>query len=319
MRTVLLSACLLLSSSLAAQAIPSTGVERDPGADSFWRLSYDNDFFTATDRYFTQGILLEIGAPWVRRIPVTGALIAPRTSHVRYSLAYEDDGYTPTDLKASAILVGDRPYAGTKQLRVIAVALDTMRRQRVSSALNVGILGQGAGGAEIQTWIHRQTGNTIPRGWHHQIRNDVILNYEAGVERELVRTGSHLSLAGSGVGRIGTYNTSAAIGTTLLAGRVGSPFGRIPASAAAAYVYLKPQVSLVGYDATLQGGLINRGSPYTIAAGDLRRLVFRQYAGVVYQRGSWYAEYYQSVTSPEFSGGDRQRSGGFVIGRRAQR
>jgi lipid A 3-O-deacylase len=315
MRTALLPALLLFSSVVVAQAIPTSGVERDPGGESFWRLSYDNDFFTATDRYFTQGIAIEVAARWVRRIPVSRALIAPGASHLRYSLAYEDDGYTPSDLKAAAVLVGDRPYAGTKQLRIAAVALDTVRRRRVTSSLNVGIVGQGAGGAEIQTFIHRHTGNTIPRGWVHQIRNDLILNYEAGVERELLHAGSRLSLTGSGVARIGTYNSSASVGATLMVGRIGSPFSNALRSSRAAYVYLRPQVSLIGYDATLQGGLFNRASPYTIAAGDLRRIVARQYAGVVYRRGNWFAEYYQSVLSPEFTGADRQRSGGFIFGR----
>jgi lipid A 3-O-deacylase len=318
MRTTWLCAFLAVSSSAAAQAISTTGVERDPGRDTFWRLAYDNDFFTATDRYFTQGIALEVAASWVRRIPVARALIAPPNTQLRYSIAYEDDGYTPTDLKASAILLRDRPYAGTKQLRVIALARDTAHRQRITSGLNIGIIGQGAGGAEIQTFIHRHTGNTIPRGWQHQIRNDVILNYEAGLERELMRAGSHVSLAGNAVGRLGTYNTALGIGTTLLAGRVGAPFREQVPNSRAMYAYFKPQVNVVGYDATLQGGLFNRTSPYTIAAGDLRRVVYRHAIGAVYRRGTWYAEYYQSLTTPEFAGGKRQRSGGFVLGRVAR-
>jgi lipid A 3-O-deacylase len=316
MHIALTVAALLYASTLTAQAVATAGVERDPGGDSFWRLAYDNDFFAATDRYFTQGVVFEVGAPWVRRIPLRRALIAPAGSSTRYSLAYEDDGYTPTDLKAAEILATDRPYAGTKQLRLIAVARDTLRRQRISSALTVGIVGQGAGGAEIQTWIHRRTGNTIPRGWRHQIRNDVILNYEAGVERALLTAGSHLTLSGSGVGRVGTYNTSLALGTTLLVGQTASAFRSV--TSRAAFVYLKPQVVLVGHDATLQGGLFNRSSPYTIASSNVRRAVYRQSAGFVYRRGGWYAEYYQSLITPEFVGGLRQRSGGFVLGRGAQ-
>ncbi len=137
---------LLLASPLAGQAISTAGVERDAGQSHLWRLAYDNDFFAATDRDFTQGIVLEVLDPRSARLPLTRALIAPRGGVSRIGIAYEDDGYTPSDLKASGILRGDHPYAGTKQLRLTRSATDTLRRQRITSALTLGIIGQGAGG-----------------------------------------------------------------------------------------------------------------------------------------------------------------------------
>lgn len=296
-----------------AQAITTTGVERDTRASAYWRLAYDNDFFTATDRYFTQGISLEVVAPRLAAFPLMRVLLEPRGSAMRYGVAYADDGYTASDLKASQILARDHPYAGTKQLRAFTLALDTVRRQRVTSALTVGIVGPGAAGAAIQTFIHRQTGNTIPQGWHNQIRNDLILNYETGLERELLHARGVL-VTGTGMARVGTYNTAMTVGTTLLAGRVGSPFGAVQSQSRGFFVYLKPQLNAVAYDATLQGGLINRSSPYTIAARDLSRLVYRQQLGVVYRSGTRYIEYYQTSATPEFRGGRAHRSGGFQIG-----
>jgi lipid A 3-O-deacylase len=315
MRTPLLLAFVLAAARTNAQAISTVGVERDIGTDRFWRLAYDNDFFAATDRYFTQGIVLEVAAPWVRRIPITRVLLTPSHAHTRYSIAYEDDGYTPTDLKVSSVLVGDRPYAGTKQLRVVALARDTLRHRRLTSSVNIGIVGQGAGGKEIQTFIHQRTGNTIPQGWSHQIRNDVILNYEAGLEQQVANYRSRVNVSAHTMARVGTYNTGTAVGATVLAGQVGSPFRANDKPSGAAFVYLKPQIHIVGYDATLQGGLFNRSSPYTVPSHDVRRLVYRQSIGAVFRRGSWYAEYYRSVVSPEFRGGLVQQSGGFVIGR----
>ena len=209
--------------SAVAQAVSTSGVERDVAAASYWRLAYDNDFFTATDRYFTQGIALEVVSPRLAKVPLMRVLLAPSGSRVRFGLAYVDDGYTASDLKASQILTGDHPYAGTKQLRAFTLALDTVRQQRVSSSLTVGIIGPGAAGREIQTFIHRRTGNTIPQGWGNEIRNDLILNYEAGVERAFARVPGVL-LTGGGMARVGTYNTAATLATTLLAGRVASPF-----------------------------------------------------------------------------------------------
>lgn len=309
----LLLALLLVSRGAGAQAISTTGVERDTRQASFWRLTYDNDFFTATDRYFTQGIAIEVMSPGLRRLPAMRALLVPAGSTMRYGVLYEDDGYTSSDLKAAQILTGDHPYAGTKQLRVFTIAADSARRQRVTSSLNVGIIGQGAGGAEIQTFIHRHTGNTIPQGWSNQIRNDVILNYEAGIERALSGAGHHFLVTGSASARLGTYNTAITSGITLMVGQFGDPFGAATPRRAF-FAYLKPQLNVVGYDATLQGGLFNRTSPYTIAARDLSRLVYRQQAGFVYRSGNRYVEYYLSLGTPEFHGARMHRTGGLLFG-----
>ena len=314
MKRILPGVALLLVNTLSAQAISTTGVERDLPGTASWRLAYDNDFFAATDRYFTQGIVLEVTSPRLGRIPLMRALITPRGMVARHSIVFEDDGYTASDLKAPQILYGDHPYAGTKQLRAQAIATDTGRRQRITSSLNVGIIGPGAGGAEIQTFIHRRTGNTIPQGWGNQVRNDLILNYEAGIEREVYRAGRSLLVTGSGVARLGTYNTAVTAGTTLMLGRVGTPFSAIPSTRRAFYLYLKPQLNVVGYDATLQGGLFNRTSPYTISNGDLRRVVYRSQVGLAYRSGSRFIEYYRTMATPEFRGARAHRSGGFQIG-----
>ena len=298
---------------LTAQAISTAGVERDTGQPHSWRLAYDNDFFTATDRYFTQGLVLEVFDPRLSRLSAV-LLPASRGGTLRTGIAYEDDGYTPSDLTAPGILRGDHPYVGTKQVRLLGIATDTLRRQRITSALTLGIIGQGAGGEEIQTFIHRHTGNTIPRGWVHQIRNDAIVNYEAGIERQVFRAGRSLLLTTSGVARLGTYNTAVTGGATLMVGRVGTPFAARQSARREFFVYAKPQLNVVGYDATLQGGLFNRSSPYTIAAGDLARVVYRQQVGVVYRSGSRFIEYYRTQASREFRGAIAHRSGGFLIG-----
>jgi lipid A 3-O-deacylase len=37
--------------------------------DHYFRLNYDNDFFSATDRYYTQGILAELILPGIKKSP----------------------------------------------------------------------------------------------------------------------------------------------------------------------------------------------------------------------------------------------------------
>ncbi len=305
-RLALLSLSLLAFVAIApvhGQEIAATGIERELSQPRFWRIVYENDFFGATDRYYTQGIYLEAVQPSLARSPLRRVLVVPARSAIRFGVAFADEGYTGSDLKEAAIVPGDHPWAGTKQLHAFAIATDTTRNRRITSQLTVGIIGQGAAGREIQTFIHERTGNTIPQGWHNQIRNDVILNYSVGTEQRLVAAGRAMELWSAGTARVGTYQTSLAFAGTLLAGRIGR-----------LYAYATPGVKLVGYDATLQGGLFNRRSPYTIATGDIARAVYTQRLGVVYRGDRISIEFFRALTSPEFAGARSHRTGGVSIG-----
>lgn len=307
---------LTLPATLAAQAISTVGLERAMPADAYWRFVYENDFFGATDRYYTQGVQVEVVHPRLRLPGISRLLLAPGNARTRFGVAFEDDGYTASDLKQTTIPLGDHPYAGTKQLRAFVIANDTTRARVTSSSLTVGIIGPGAGGREIQTYIHRRTGNTIPMGWTHQIRNDVILNYEVTGEQMLTGASRYAQLSLNAVARVGTYQTGVASGALLMIGRLPA----MPHATArgapprAFYLYVKPQLQLVAYDATLQGGVFNRSSPYTIPSRDLARAVYRQYTGVAYRSKTRFVEAFHSYASPTFATGRVHRSGGIVFG-----
>ncbi len=295
---------LCMAQPVLAQELSATGVERGaPDAPHAWRLIYENDFFAATDRFYTQGIYLEFMSPSLNRSFLRKLVYTPSQQSVNVGVAYGDEGYTGRDLKRSDIIPGDHPWAGTKQLNVFAVAADTVQHRRISSQLTVGLIGQGAAGREIQTFIHERTGNTIPQGWGNQIRNDVIVNYALGVEQRLFARSSAIELWSGAQARAGTFQTSLSLSSTLMVGKMERWF-----------VYAAPTLRAVGYDATLQGGVFNRSSPYTIKAGDMRRLVFGQRYGVVYRGQRVSLEFFRARNSAEFAGGSAHATGGVSIG-----
>jgi len=300
--------------AMQAQAISTVGIERAVHTDAYWRFTYENDFFGATDRYYTQGVHLEVVHPRLRLPGVARLLIAPKNVRTRFGVAFEDDGYTSSDLKQATIPFGDHPYAGTKQLRTFMIANDTARARVTSSSLTIGLIGPGAGGREIQTYIHRRTGNTIPMGWTHQIRNDLILNYEVTGEQRVRRWGNIAQVSAHGVARLGTYQSGLTSGATLMLGRLPALPQRSRGASRALYAYAKPQLQFVGYDATLQGGLFNRSSPYTIASRDVSRSVYRHYVGLVYRSDSRFVEFFQAYSSRTFRTGRLHRTGGILFG-----
>ena len=58
---------------------------------------------------------------------------------------------------------------------------------------------------------------------------------------------------------------------------------------------------LVAYDATLEGGMINRSSPYTLPASSVSGVVTQSSAGFTITYGAIGIELEQTVLSPEFS------------------
>ncbi len=313
--TIIASLISLSPFAAGAQVIDNTLSYKNINSDRYFRLNYENDFFAATDKYYTQGIHLELVAPWVANFPLSKLLVHPRYSYIRYGIGLEHEGYTPTSISDPNKRIGDRPYAGCFFLKTFSIAIDSVHRQRFSTAINTGVIGQAAGGMEMQTAIHRWLNNITPHGWPNQIHNDAIVNYQVDYEKQLVHAGKIFSLDAEGMARAGTLSDKAGIGTTLMFGYFDSPFSGAQASGSnfRIYAYEHPGFNFIGYDATMQGGLFDRTSPYTIPSGDIERVTFENRFGfvVVYRR--LYLEYFQSYLSSEFKTGDYHVWGGVQI------
>jgi len=285
------------------------------GADRYVRFHYDNDFFTAIDLDYTQGYTFEIALPWLIKNPVNYILIKPVAATSKYVLSFEQTGFTPADITAPEILYGDRPYAATIALKSAVIATDTVRKSRLTTSFTAGMTGPAAFGNEMQTGIHKWIDDDLPQGWTHQIRNDVIADYELAFEKQLLDAGNIMLLSSYTKLRAGTLATNAATGVTLVAGLFDSPFGALKASRNfQAYAYTQAAATIVGYDATLQGGIFNNSSPYTITPGDMERFTLQNHFGIILRYKALYLEYSRAMLSREYKAGHSHKWGGFRIG-----
>lgn len=299
-----------------AQVIDNSAAFRNSNSTRYLRLCYDNDYFTATDDYYTQGINFEFVSPVLKKFPVSKILIHASSFQAKYGIAVETEGYTPASIAHNDILAGDRPFAACLFLKTFSVATDTVTRVRLSSDFSIGVMGRAAGGGWMQMTIHRWLNNVQPHGWQNQIANDAILNYEVSYERQLFSCNNFLMLNVYGQLRAGTLSDKTGAGITLMFGKFNSPFSAIGEgkSKLEVYFYDQPVVYGIGYDATLQGGLFNHNSPYTIAARDIERITFQDNAGLVFSFRKIYLEYAQSFLTKEFRTGTYHRWGGIRIG-----
>ena len=314
MKTCLLCLFLLISRLSPGQAIDNLPSFRNSGSGKSVRFRYDNDFFTATDRYYTQGINLEITHPSFQGFFLEKILLHPITGRSEYGISFQHNAYTPTSIRHNEIILDDRPFAACLFLNTFRVVTDTLRRRRMSATISLGLLGQGAGGKEMQETIHRWLNNIEPLGWSHQVRNDLILNYQVNYEQGIYHR-RYLLLSSYFSGRAGTLSDKLGGGFTLMTGLFDNPYSpEKPGRKVQLYLYTNPVVQAIGYDATLQGGLFDRESPYVLPAAAIDRMVFQNNAGIVLRFGKVYLEYFQSVLTKEFSTGVLHRWGGIQFG-----
>lgn len=288
------AALALCSASASARTVDSDDNAAFLRDGRLFRFDYANDLFASRDRYFTQGYGFDYFHPALRKSPLM-RLLPALPGESAYGLTFRHSGFTPTSLFSDASRVGDRPFASYLFLGHMRVSRDEQGGLTLTTELDGGIIGQGAGGKWIQVGLHRALGNLLPQGWDNQIRNDAVLNFHGSLEKRLVSTawfdgGAFVDAAA------GTLYTNAGVGLT---GRLGAPAG----GGKRAYLFARVDEKVVGYDATLQGGVFNRSSPYTLRAGQIERLVTRGDLGFALDRAGYAVVFMRSFQSREFKGG----------------
>lgn len=177
-------------------------------------------------------------------------------------------------------------------------------------------MGPAALGYEIQDNIHRWLKNPLPHGWEYQVKNDIIINYQLNYEKRLVLLADNFLLNAAAEARLGTLNDKLAGGFNFMAGRFNKRFTPVTYNKRKTeyYFYAQSRMNFVGYDASLQGGVFNRNSPYTISASDLSRINFQADAGIILNFKKFYLSYTQSYLTKEFRTGRYHRWGGLSAG-----
>ncbi len=263
--------------------------------DRYYRHNYDNDFFVATDRYYTQGVYLEFIFPAFKKLLISHALIPLRPKNSitgsriinYYGVSTERQGFTPTSIRHfGKPESGERPYAAVVYLTHSLVSIDPARKLRLTSRLNLGLMGPNLFGEEEQVAIHTQLGNILPLGWEYQIENDYVLNYDVYLEKGIVDN-KCFTVTGFTELRAGTLYDDVALGAMMRIGYMQKYFNNLgitrqkQAQKFQCYLFFKGKIKAVAYNASMQGGLINQNSTYAISDSDVERLVGIGYYGVV--------------------------------------
>ncbi len=214
-------------------------------------LSFDiaNDVFylpIKTDQYFTSGISLEVGRRAVARSPFRATSRAQSARYWRFT----QDIFTPQEIEATQLVANDRPFASYLIATRGKWYADRMLGLRLTTEWSFGVLGKYSGGGRMQNAFHEMINFAEPLpGWVNEVNPDLIINYQLSLQQ-----------------RLGRERFGAVTGVDL---RLGSLFTDIKPGLKVFWQALRLResrtlqfeltgtVRLVGYNATLSGGLLN--------------------------------------------------------------
>jgi lipid A 3-O-deacylase len=318
MKKIVVTILIIMGSTIItrAQLIDNSSTFRNINHNSYFRFHYDNDYFTKTDEYYSQGITFDYVHPSIKKLLTAKILLKPFKSNPQYGVTFNLFGYTPKSITSDSILYGDRPFNANISLKAFLIQVDEIHRQQITTAFSIGVMGPAGLGYQIQDNIHRWLKNTIPHGWQHQTKNDIIINYQINYEKQLLDAANNFLLNYTAEARLGTLNNRLSSGLNFMAGHFNKRFAPVNYKKRKAeyYFYAQGRINIIGYDASLQGGLFNRKSPYTIAAASITRTTFQADAGVIVNFKKLYLSYSQSLLTKEFSTGTYHRWGGISVG-----
>jgi lipid A 3-O-deacylase len=273
-------------------------------------INYDNDFFSATDQYFTQGIRFELYSPFIKKIPVR--FLLPRihkTEEENFGLTANQQCFTPTSIRRDTVFTGNHPFAGAIFLGFTRMSNSSTKQDRLSSELDLGGIGPCASCKETQENIHKWLKNIQPLGWEFQVRDDIVINYALKYEKGVFdANGFDAQL----IARVnaGTLYDDAGFGLRIRGGWKDNYFKIISFSDKfQCYAFLSGEVRYAGYNGALEGGMFNHTSVYVVTPDRLEHLVISTTQGLVLKYHKLFLEYTKFFQSPEYETG-REHSWG---------
>ena len=310
---------VIFSISLFSQTLDSSSIPHK--LENYIRLQYDNDFFSATDRYYTQGIQLAIVHPIIKYSPLSYSLIRLNKNALNYyGLNFTQDCFTPKSIRYDTLNYLERPFAAIFFVSHTLNSLNPEKKVALQTHLDFGAIGPCARCEDEQKAIHRSLLNIQPLGWENQIKTDYIINYRAKFEKGFFNK-KHREIIGNVSAKLGTLYTDVAVGLNARMGFFNPYFSNLGMDKYAVhrksnfqfYGILKGNVRAVAYNATLQGGLFNHESVYTISDNRITRIVVDGMAGIVFTYKRIGLEYSKFYLSHEFKEGLEHHWGRCVI------
>jgi len=290
---------LLTFSGWAQKEVPETIVE----------FKFSNDFVFGTDHYFSNGLKLSVYNNLVAKSPVNYLLPGFRNGNNYYAFTIIHNIYTPSNIKTTEIQSGDVPYAAYLLFGNMRESFSLRKKIKITSQLQLGVIGPAAGGRQIQNGIHSLLPPSFPaEGWNNQVSNDFAFQYSLGIEKGLLNT-KYFELIADANSVLGNPHTEIATGLHFRLGLMDSYFkGKgLDDNSLQVYLFGRGQINYVAYNAVLQGGLFGGTDPYNIET--INHFLGYSQLGMAVEYKRFRLEFAQEMLTPQFSNGSKHQWG----------
>jgi len=284
---------LLLATALSAQ---------ESDKQLVFELRVDNDMTFFTDQYYSNGIELKIYAAVMQKSPVNFILLpSGSASKDYYSFILTHKIYTPIEIYTPQVTGIDHPYASYLLIGNQKESFNYHKRHKVSSTLQIGVLGAASGGGYFQNTLHRNIAIADHvEGWDTQVGNDFCMQYSVMLEKGIANL--HWLEINAYIGaKLGIPHTEAQIGSFLRIGKFDDYFKGLGISTSTiwqCWVFMAGDVYFVNYNAAMQGGAFNQYEGRSLAF--INANVFHTRFGGTFAYKTFKLEIGQEVISPTF-------------------
>ncbi|RLD84631.1 MAG: hypothetical protein DRJ10_00590 [Bacteroidetes bacterium] len=285
------------------------------GENRYIEFKFQNDFFFKTDYYYSNGLVFNFIFPDFSKSPVSKILIPVKKESLDYyGISIVQELYTPIHTGTQGVVFNDRPYSSILYLGHKRTSFIPATRTKISNELIIGIIGRYSFGYDTQAYFHEAINNSIPAGWNNQVANDLIINYHFAYEEEFY-SNNFFELMGKANIRVGTLYDDVSAGFKMRLGYFNpsnTGFGQVKIDRKESnglkkfqiYAYINPSIRAVFYNGTLQGGLFNQSSPFTLNYKWVEPIVSQLNSGFVFQYSLFQLQIESTMLTPEFIGGN---------------
>lgn len=250
------------------------------------RIYEDDDFFNirgkGTDEGYTNGTRIDYFYAKRHRDHLADRWLMPSAGHGSvntYGWGLMEVMYTPTNISTKQYLPANYPYAGALFLAHTKYSYNPRTRLGFQTELIMGVMGPAALGGPLQSWFHGVIHYQRPEGWSNQLPNDLLLNENLTVEKEILHWGHGLEWIAGASGEVGTLLDGGGVYNTLRVGWMNPYFdgwaaqyqegarsnrdawgglGHRAAHRAQVYFFGTPRAEWTAYNALLEGGVLSK-------------------------------------------------------------
>jgi len=267
-----------------------------------FELDVANDMLFFTDQYFSSGIELNVYAPFMAMSPFNKILIPHNKDALNYyALTFTHNMYTPIYYDTLTQRPVDHPFAAYILFGNRKESYHMDRRYKVTSELQLGVIGSVAGGQVFQNTMHDYIPIAGPvKGWENQINNDFCFQYSAQIEKGIANV-EWMEFNVFAGGKVGTPHSEVQLGIYGRFGYFDDYFQHIGINKKRnwqLWLFCAGDVNLIAYNAVLQGGMFNHRNAFALES--INRILWHTKFGGTLVYKSFKLEIAQEVISPSF-------------------